>query len=56
MKAKQKRTLNDGSKKSFGETFIRNEVKVLLTRGVKGFFIYACDKELRKSLKNIADI
>lgn len=56
MKAKQKRTLNDGTKKSFGETFIRNEVKVLLTRGVKGLFIYACDKELRKALKNIADI
>jgi len=53
-KATQKRTLSDGNKKSFGETFIRNEIKVLLTRGVKGLYIYACDKELRKALKNKA--
>lgn len=55
-KAKQKRTMNDGSKASFGETFIRNEVKVLLTRGVKGLYIYACDDELRHALKNVAKI
>ncbi len=55
-KATQRRTLNDGSKFSFGETFIRNEVKVLLTRGVKGLFIYACDEALREALKNIAKI
>ena len=55
-KAKQKRTLNDGTKRSFGETFIRNEVKVLLTRGVKGLYIYACDKALREALKRIAGI
>ena len=55
-KATQRRTLNDGSKVSFGETFIRNEVKVLLTRGVKGLYIYACDDELRKALKHIAGI
>lgn len=55
-KAKQKRTLNDGSKISFGETFIRNEVKVLLTRGVKGLYIYACDDALRAALKTIAGI
>jgi len=55
-KAKQKRSLSDGTKKSFGETFIRNEVKVLLTRGVKGLYIYACDTGLRDALKNIAGI
>ena len=55
-KATQKRTLNDGSKCSFGETFIRNEVKVLLTRGVKGLYIYACDEALRKALKTIAGV
>lgn len=55
-KAKQKRTLNDGTKKSFGETFIRNEVKVLMTRGVKGLYIFACDKALRDALKNIAKL
>lgn len=55
-KATQRRTLKDGSKVSFGETFIRNEVKVLLTRGVKGLYIYACDDGLRDALKNIAGI
>ena len=55
-KAIQKRTLNDGSKISFGETFIRNEVKVLLTRGVKGLYIYACDEGLRNALRNIAKL
>lgn len=55
-KATQRRTLNDGSKCSFGETFIRNEVKVLLTRGVKGLFIYACDDKLREALKTVAGV
>lgn len=55
-KARQKRTLNDGSKVSFGETFIRNEVKVLLTRGVKGLYIYACDSALREALKKVAGL
>ena len=55
-KAKQKRSLSDGTRKSFGETFVRNEVKVLLTRGVKGLYIYACDKGLRDALKIIAGI
>ena len=55
-KATQRRTLKDGSKVSFGETFIRNEVKVLLTRGVKGLYIYACDNALRKALRDIAKI
>lgn len=55
-KAKQRRTLNDGSKISYGDIFIRNEVKVLLTRGVKGLYIYACDDELRRALKEVAKI
>lgn len=55
-KAKRRRTLSDGSKVSKGEDFIRNEVKVLLTRGVKGLYIYACDKNLREALKRIAGI
>jgi len=49
-------TKNDGSKVSFGETFIRNEVKVLLTRGVKGLYIYACDSALREALKKVAGL
>lgn len=52
-KATHKRTLSDGSKKSFGEDFLKNEVGVLLTRGINGLYIYACDDELRKQLKKM---
>ena len=55
-KATQNRTLSTGQMQKFGETFIRNEVKVLLTRGVKGLYIYACDNALREAMKNIAGI
>ena len=55
-KAIRNRTLSDGSKLKFGETLLRNEVKVLLTRGVKGLYIYACDPALREALKDIAKI
>ncbi len=55
-RATSRRTLSDGSKQSFGKIFIRNEVKVLLSRGVKGLYIYACDDNLREALKTIAKI
>lgn len=50
-KATRRRTLGDGSLKSFGEEFLKNELSVLLTRGVNGLYIYACDEELRNKLK-----
>ena len=50
-KAKQKRKLPDGTSKSFGEEFLQNELGVLLTRGVNGLYIYACDDALREQLK-----
>ena len=50
-KAIRNRTLSDGSKKKFGEILIQHEVRVLMTRGVNGMYIYACDKELREALK-----
>ena len=50
-RATHKRTLDDGSRKSFGEDFLKNELGVLMTRGVNGLYIYACDDELRKRLK-----
>lgn len=50
-RATHKRLFEDGTKKSFGEEFLRNELRVLLTRGVNGLYIYACDDELRKALK-----
>lgn len=53
-KAVQNRTLSDGSKQKFGEILIQHEVRVLMTRGVNGMFIYACDSELQEALKNAA--
>lgn len=51
-KATGKRTLEDGTKKSFATLFIKNEVNVLMTRGVNGLFLYAVDPELREALLN----
>lgn len=50
-KAKQNRKLSDGTKKKFGDTLIQHEVRVLMTRGVNGLYIYAYDEELRKALE-----
>ena len=50
VKATRNRTLSDGTKKSFGEKLIQHEVRVLMTRGVNGMYIYACDDELRRAL------
>lgn len=52
-KAMHKRTLKNGERKSFGEQFLKNELSVLLTRGVNGLYIYACDYELREQLKKV---
>ena len=49
-KAVRNRTLSDGTKKKFGETLIQHEVRVLMTRGVNGMYIYACDPELQTAL------
>lgn len=49
-KAVRNRTLSDGSKRKFGEELIQHEVRVLMTRGVEGLYIYACDDELREAL------
>lgn len=51
-KAIQNRTLSDGSKQNFGEILIQHEVRVLMTRGVEGLYIYACDDALREALLN----
>lgn len=49
-KATQYRTMPDGSRKKFGDIFLRNELNVLMKRGINGLYIYACDEELRKKL------
>lgn len=49
-KAIRNRTLSNGTKQKFGEMLIQHEVRVLMTRGVNGMYIYACDPELRAAL------
>ncbi|MEJ7445791.1 DNA/RNA helicase domain-containing protein, partial [Staphylococcus hominis] len=39
----QNRKLSDDTMKNFGEELLRNELHVLLTRGVNGLYIYAVD-------------
>lgn len=53
-KAVRNRTLSDGTKQKFGEMLIQHEVRVLMTRGVNGMYIYACDPELRAKLLDAA--
>ena len=36
----------------FNRTFIRNQLNVLLTRGVRELYIYAVDEGLRAALKD----
>ena len=50
-KATQRRTLKDGSKQYFSEMLLKNELNVLLTRGVNGLYMYAVDDQLREALK-----
>lgn len=50
IKAVRNRTLSDGTKQKFGKTLLRHEVRVLMTRGVNGIYIYACDDALREAL------
>lgn len=49
--ATNRRTLSDGTKVRLGETLLRNELNVLLTRGVNGLYVYAVDPALREALK-----
>ena len=53
-KAIRNRTLSDGKKQKFGEMLLQHEVRVLMTRGVNGLYIYACDDELREALLEAA--
>lgn len=45
-----KRTLENGEIIDSRNQLLKNEVRVLMTRGVNGLYIFACDKELRKVL------
>ncbi|MBZ2041409.1 DUF2075 domain-containing protein [Streptococcus sanguinis] len=50
--AVQNRKLENGEKVNYGERLLRNELNVLLTRGVNGLYIYAVDEALNNALKN----
>lgn len=50
-KVYQKRTMHDGSKQSFSEELIKNELNILLTRGVHGLYLHAYDKDLQQALE-----
>lgn len=54
-KATRNRTLSDGTSRKFGEELLRHEVRVLMTRGVNGLYIYACDDALREQLKKCTE-
>lgn len=45
------RTLQDGSIVNVTNTISQHELRVLMTRGTQGLYIYACDDDLRDELK-----
>ena len=53
-KVHKRRTMSDGSMQNFGKELLKHELRVLMTRGVNGMYIYACDPELRKALLEAA--
>lgn len=50
IKATQRRKVENGKMLDISNYLLKNELNVLLTRGVNGLYIYAVDKELRKAL------
>ena len=41
-KVTMRKTLSDGSMQNFAEELLKHEVRVLMTRGVNGLYIYIC--------------
>lgn len=52
-KATQKRTTENGEKMLLAEDLIRNELNVLMTRGVNGLYLFAVDEFLQRKLRTI---
>lgn len=50
----KRRTMSDGTMQNFGEELLKHEIRVLMTRGVNGLYIYACDPDLRAALLEAA--
>ena len=42
--------MHDNKKKTFSTELLKNELNVLLTRGVHGLYIHAIDPELQNKL------
>lgn len=49
-KATQNRTMADNSKQNFAEELLKNELNVLITRGINGLYLYTVDEELQNAL------
>lgn len=54
--ATNRRTLADGRKVVVSDELLRNEINVLLTRGVHGLYIYAVDEQLREELLRAQEV
>lgn len=54
-KVTKNRTMEDGTKQNFAKELLKHEIRVLMTRGVNGLYIYACDDQLREALKKAAE-
>lgn len=50
-KAISYRTMHNGKKQKFAQQLLKNELNVLLTRGVHGLYLHAVDKQLQAALK-----
>ena len=49
---KGSRTMEDGSYINFTEKISLNELRVLMTRGRKGLYMYVCDDKLREKIRS----
>ena len=49
-KAVEKRTLKNGKKVYLSDNLLKNELNVLLTRGVNGLYLFAVDPALQEKL------
>lgn len=49
-KATQRRGISGGGKVDIAEQLVRNQLNILMTRGVHGLYLYAVDDELQKAL------
>lgn len=56
LKVTSRRTCKDGEKRDLAKYLVQHELRVLMTRGVKGMYIYACDNDLRAELLRLQEM